>query len=509
MTDYQNMFNRDFYPTPEKVICEMLKVSDVANKIILEPSAGTGNIVDYLNKMGAKEVLTCEINEKFRAVLAEKSQLVGNDFLQLQAEEISHIDMIVMNPPFSTIKKHLLHAWEIAPDGCEIVSLTNSSLFEKTYYKDKEREQVLEIVEQHGSLEELGAAFAKSDERQTDVNVSVIRIYKPKTEEFEFDDYFSMEADDQEYEGYGIMPYNFVRDIVNRYVEAVKQFDSVMAASDNINSLIKGIGVGSIRFGASGDNTENITRDMFKKRIQKEAWRWVFNKFEIDKYVTSGVLSNINKFVELQQNIPFTMRNIYKMVDLIILNSGNFMNAAICEAFDYICDFSAENSTAGEKWKTNSNYMVNRKFIIPNMCEYDSYGYKYEYVNISWGRSVDKMNDVIKALCFITGKPFEWKETNANGKEVERHLSSVSQFARDQKMNWGEWYEWTFFRIKGFKKGTMHFEFIDEDVWYKFNQAVAKQRGWSLPTMSNTTKKEKRYRRTKEDQGQQSLALAG
>ena len=45
-TNYQNMFNRDFYPTPEKVIEEMLKVSEVTNKIILEPSAGTGNIVD-------------------------------------------------------------------------------------------------------------------------------------------------------------------------------------------------------------------------------------------------------------------------------------------------------------------------------------------------------------------------------------------------------------------------------------------------------------------------------
>ena len=25
------------------------------------------------------------------------------------------------------------------------------------------------------------------------------------------------------------------------------------------------------------------------------------------------------------------------------------------------------------------------------------------------------------------------------------------------------------------------FEFIDEDVWYKFNQAVASIKGWQLP----------------------------
>lgn len=495
--DRQNIFNTDFYPTPEKVIVEMMKMSDVSGKIILEPSAGTGNIVDYLNTHGAKNVLASEINDKLRKTLQGRCEIIGTDFFQVRPEDVSHINMIVMNPPFSTIRHHILHAWEIAPNGCEIISLTNSSLLERSYYgNDKMKEQVLEIVEQYGSYEHLGAVFRDSQERQTDVCVSVIRIYKPKTAEFEFEDYFSEEADDPEYQGYGLMPYNFVRDIVNRYIEAVKQFDSVMAASDNINGLLKGIGVGSIRFGASGENTDHITRDMFKKRIQKEAWRWVFSKFNIEKYVTSGVISNINKFVELQQNIPFTMKNIYRMVDLIILNSGNFMNMAVCEAFDYICGFSAENSTAGEKWKTNSNYMVNRKFIIPYMCTYNSYGYKNEYVDISWGTSVDKMNDVVKALCFITGTPFEWKELDGRGNEIERSLPSVSQFSRNRKMNWGEWYEWTFFRIKGFKKGTMHFEFIDEEVWYKFNQAVAKQRGWNLPQKTNKTKKEKNRKKT-------------
>ena len=137
--DYHNIFNQDFYPTPENVIVEMLKVSDVKDKIILEPSAGTGNIVDYLTKAGAKEVLTCEINEKFRAILDGKSRLMGADFLDLTAEEISHVDMVVMNPPFSTIRKHLLHAWEIAPGGCEIISLANSNILEVGYRDDNEK----------------------------------------------------------------------------------------------------------------------------------------------------------------------------------------------------------------------------------------------------------------------------------------------------------------------------------------------------------------------------------
>jgi hypothetical protein len=480
------MFNRDFYPTPEKVIEEMLKVSEVTNKIILEPSAGTGNIVDYCNKMGAKEVLTCEINDKFRAVLAEKSNVVGADFLELKAEDISHIDMIVMNPPFSTIRKHILHAWDIAPGGCEIVSLANSNILENGYYDDKDKQKINELVENYGGSEYLGRVFADSDERQTDVCVSVLRLYKPKIDEIEFEDYFTEEADDPEYSAYGIMPYNFVRDCVNRYVEAVRQFDSVMEVSNTINSLLDGIGAQSIHFGAKGRNSESITRDRFKKQVQKDAWRWIFRKFNIEKFITSKVMADINSFVELQQNIPFTMKNIYKMVEIIIMNRDNFFNQALCEAFDTICGFSSENSTAGEKWKTNSNYMVNKKFIVPWGCRI-TYGGR-----VSFGE-VGKMNDITKALCNLMGKSFE---------DIE------SMYDLENRMWFGTWFEWGFFRIKCFKKGTIHFEFLDEDVWYKFNQTVAKSRGWSLPTMSNTTKKEKRYRKSAKNQSQQSLALA-
>ncbi len=487
MTNYQNIFNRDFYPTPEKVIQEMLKISEVTNKIILEPSAGTGNIVDYCNKMGAKEVLTCEINDKFRAVLAEKSHVIGADFLELKAEDISHIDMIVMNPPFSTIKQHILHAWDIAPGGCEIISLANNSLVTSSYFgNDKDKQRILELIETNGSDEYLGNVFSNSEERQTDVCVSVIRLDKPKTDQIEFEDYFTDEADDPEYAAYGIMPYNFVRDCVNRYVEAVKQFDSVMEASNTINGLLDGIGAKSIHFGATGKNSENITRDRFKKQIQKDAWRWIFKKFNIEKFITSKVMANINSFVELQQNIPFTMKNIYKMVEIIIINRDNFFNQALCEAFDTICSFSSENSTAGEKWKTNSNYMVNKKFIVPWGCRM-TYGGRIDF------GEAGKMEDITKALCNLMGTNYEQME---------------SIYRLGSRMWFGTWFEWGFFRIKCFKKGTVHFEFLDEDVWYNFNQTVAKSRGWSLPTMSNTTKKEKRYRRTRKDEGQQSLALA-
>ncbi len=52
------MFGHEFYPTPRVVIERMLSSVDINNRIFLEPSAGKGNIVDYLKEFNAKEVLT-------------------------------------------------------------------------------------------------------------------------------------------------------------------------------------------------------------------------------------------------------------------------------------------------------------------------------------------------------------------------------------------------------------------------------------------------------------------
>jgi hypothetical protein len=45
---------------------------------------------------------------------------------------------------------------------------------------------------------------------------------------------------------------------------------------------------------------------------------------------------------------------------------------------------------------------------------------------------------------------------------------------------WGEWFDWGFFECRGYKKGTMHFKFKDQDLWAKFNQHVSRIKGYPL-----------------------------
>lgn len=58
----RNIFtdNKDFYPTPQPLIEEMLQEADIQGKTVLEPSAGNGDIVKALLAAGARQVIACE-----------------------------------------------------------------------------------------------------------------------------------------------------------------------------------------------------------------------------------------------------------------------------------------------------------------------------------------------------------------------------------------------------------------------------------------------------------------
>ena len=186
--------NPDLYPTPENVIQQMIGGLDLKGKTVLEPSAGLGDIVDFCAGSGAS-VLACEIVPELRDLLSQKDcRIIGEDFLNVQSDEISHIDFIIMNPPFSADEKSL------------------------------------------------SLPVFQNAERETAVEIGLIRIFKPKTgSDNDFSEYFSDEADDDEGQFNGLIKHSYVREIVQRYVSAVKQYDVIVDKSVELNQTISAI----------------------------------------------------------------------------------------------------------------------------------------------------------------------------------------------------------------------------------------------------------------------------
>lgn len=460
------MFSQDFYPTPEAVIDQMLQGENIQGKVILEPSAGKGNIVDYLKMNGAKEVIACELNQDLKKIVESKCRVIGSDFLLIKSEEISHVDMIVMNPPFSADEKHILHAFEIAPPGCRIIALCNTESLKTHGYRV--RENLLAIIEAHGNTFDLGECFSTA-ERKTDVRVSVITLQKPgESYSQEFEGFF-LEEDPEEEQANAIMPYNFIRDLVNRYIAAIKIFDQQLETAVQLNELTKNyffpkqpeVGLSITRLGAP------IKRNEFKKEMQKEAWNFIFSKMNMQKYATKGLREDINRFVEQQQQIPFTMRNIYRMIEIVIGTQSQRMDKALLEVFDKVTQHYDDNRLNVEGWKTNSHFLLTETFILPWMVDTSKWSWNKFHVKLSYNGNYEIIEDMQKALCHLVGMDYS-------------QTTTLNDFIDRNKCLYGQWYSWGFFEIKGYKKGTMHFRFQDKELWIKFNQRISKLKGYPL-----------------------------
>jgi hypothetical protein len=478
----QGIFNRDFYPTPIEVIEQMQL--DIEGDIILEPSAGSGNIIEYAMSNMAKEVIFCEIVPDLAEICKSKGRFLKHDFLKVNSEDISHINQIVMNPPFTADEKHIIHAWNIAPSGCIITSLCNTETIENFRYGG--RFELKMLIENHGYVFHLGECFSTS-ERKTNVNVSCVKLYKPvNNDNINFEGFY-LDAEFDESTGEGIITFNEVKAIVNSYIGAVKCWDEFEIVNSKMCRLTSTFGANrGFKYDVSYGDTVT-SKEHFTKVIQRNAWDYIFKLMNIGKFVTKGVNEDINKFINKQHNIPFTVKNIYKMLEIIVGTREQTMNRAIVEAVDNFTRHTNENRYGIEGWKTNSGYMLNKKFITGWISEYSFSGIGLGIRE--YNGNFEKISDLTKALCFITGIDYDnipkiglsSVPKDDEGKHIKDSKRNGNYLMYENSFKPNTWYDWGFFEFKVFKKGSGHFKFKDVKVWEQLNRQYAKIKGQVLP----------------------------
>jgi hypothetical protein len=343
------------------------------------------------------------------------------------------------------------------------VALCNAASVGDRYWRSDQRE-LSELVKGYGSHESLGNCFTTA-ERTTDVRVAMVRLLKPGVPRSgdEYEGFF-IGPDEVEAEGEGLIRYSYARDIVNRFVEACRVFDEQVDTAVRLRRVLDGVYGKELGMQVTQDG-EVLTRSRFRRDLQKEAWKFVIAKANLEKYATQGLRSDINAFVEQQTKVPFTMRNIYRMVEIIIGTQDQRIDRAVEDVFDRLTRHHKENRWGVEGWCTNSQYLFNQRFIMPYICE-KSWS-RSDMVNFRYRGDVDDLGDLIKALCFLTGKPYEVM------------VQGPGRHGRDIPA--GELLEYGFFECRFYKKGTGHFKFKDKADWELLNRRIAKIKGMVLP----------------------------
>lgn len=116
----------DYYSTPSAEVTNILNILnlDLSNTIILEPCCGGGHmykgIQDYITKDNYPDaIIATDIAERASQYQFPHETGIQYDFLSddYKLPIDTHIDYIIMNPPYSTIEPFIIRALEIAEKG--------------------------------------------------------------------------------------------------------------------------------------------------------------------------------------------------------------------------------------------------------------------------------------------------------------------------------------------------------------------------------------------------------
>lgn len=514
-----SLFDPEFFPTPNEIIAKM--VAPYAYKIrkacILEPSAGNGAILDYISKgvpvtetllngetfttsikADPKKIFAIEKNPELQMILQQKGyRLVAEDFLTYKPD--IRFELAILNPPFKTGDKHLLHAWEILPAG-DIVCLLNAETIRNPYTET--RKLLCRIIAENGTVEELGQCFKTAD-NTTDVQVVMVRLHKKAKDDpfrINIDGLSKEDAPDfaQMATGTGsltqesrldafIRSWDKAKEAAVAYIKArqtLKMFTDVFRPNsydytDPVAELDKYLA--NSRNDYRANDVSAYMSDGYNHFIDNTtrlAWGTIFNQIGLGKYMTTGLQEMLKKFQQEQSSLAITKENINKLFEFIMLNIGEIMNHAVVEVYDKFTSYYPGNTSCKEGWKTNKQFSCSRKVILPNVAEAGFMPQRYGYDKFFKSSHYHQLDDIDKAMCWLSGRNFDELtgeiEVPGHGKATCPANSTIEQTLCRIPVGSTEWHESAFFRVKAFKKGTVHIEFKDEDLWAKFNITVNK-----------------------------------
>ena len=413
-----------------------------------------------------------EIDPTLRAVLETKGfTVVGWDFLTYEPR-LQYTDFII-NPPFSKARDFVIRAWEMLVAGTIVSLYPVTSLEGKT---DKEK-LVLDLIDQFGEVEMLGAAFAKA-ERPTDVEVAMITLRKSIVGADGVDDELEFEVKNNrglpnwtEEEGTSLAPGGFIAQLIQHYDASIDAYGEYNRLRQNIKAYLAPFDTyrsdnKTILEAADYEKSPGGRYNTFVTAVTESAWSKVLDHPRFQKILTERARAMINEFRQKQKRVDFNADNVRGMFAALLMQQDDLLNACVQDAFDTMTKYHEENRVYIEGWKSNKAWKVNqKKVVLPYYVEWSDWGSGGKFsLNYSHRQG---LLDIDRAMCVVTGKDFDTIRTAEAALEYSFHMNST---------RWVCWSE--FFEIRYFKKGTIHLRFLDPLEWEQFNIAAAKGRKW-------------------------------
>lgn len=484
------MLNKDFYPTPKKLIQKMLEGVDLSNIThLLEPSAGKGDICDYIKEKlsGHAEAMdVIELDEDLQAVLRGKGyHLVFNDFLDFNTNK--KYDLILANFPFSNGDKHLLKAIQIQEVyGGGVVCLVNAETLKNPF--TNLRKSITEKLEKYGAtIEYLEGEFMDA-ERKTGVEVAVIRLFiEPNEKSFLILDNLKKSQEvnlDDEVQSQ-LVEKDFIRALIARFNLECKLGINLVSEYFALKPYLSD----RLKTGSESDNYDNPLIELkirnasdynnsyvneYLKGLRSKYWQLLFRNDGFRQKYTSNIQKELSSKLNDLQNYDFNLFNIKELEKELGKKITSGVEDAILSMFD---QFSAQFSYFSESqknihyyngWKTNKAHKINKKIIIPINGFSGYYHSQKDKLDNSYIR--EKIEDMVIVFNYLASE-----------------LSDIKILVLDEvsKANVNYMFsnlDFHYFTATFYKKGTCHITFKDQKLLEKFNIYGSQRKGWLPPS---------------------------
>ena len=182
------------------------------------------------------------------------------------------------------------------------------------------------------------------------------------------------------------------------------------------------------------------------KENQKGAWDRIIEKMQLRHLLSNKRYRQIKDQIDKGDVPELTVDNIHSLVQDVSANMGNYLKECIAETFEWLIPFHRSD------FKTNKTHKVGPKVIKD--CVVDEYGIShYREQNLI------SLDNVFHLL---------------DGKGPIKHpgnlVAVIMETMRDTRENECET---PYFRVRWFKKGTMHIWFKREDLLNELNRIGA------------------------------------
>ena len=377
-----------YYPTPPALVADMQSTFKNSflrgNCEILEPSCGTGDLLKYVPRHGPDDVSfhkadALEINPDRLSQLSRIKELsvVGHDFLSFEPEKMySHI---IMNPPFRSGAKHLLHAWDISYNT-EIVCLLNAETFRNSESRDYKL--IRDLIDEHGSYEFRENEFTcPESQRKTTVETVIIYLLKqtPASESFLDGLYQDIEEPKFNHVDFNngelaipanviqnaVMNYNKAKEVLHRKIES----SAVLRAEYSRYSSIFGGSLVETSAEAS-KRQESSTRARFLAQpdqmleayneeissLKQSAWNYVLTGIGFYKQLSNQASKKFRSEFAQVSKLAFTEANIHGFLYGVSLQRGAMDDEMMLSLFDKITERYQDNRQYYRSWKSNEKH---------------------------------------------------------------------------------------------------------------------------------------------------------